>query len=359
MAKRQPLRLGIMGFGQIGRQLYELASHSEDIEVVAIADIGQPDILHYLLCSEVREPARHRLDGNFLVNPRFRARLMRTDTPAEMPWDIFAVDIVIDATGKFRERHSMQAHLDNGAPRVLLRTLPTDYIDRIIIPGINGQAAQPEDRMISAGSATTTALCLLLHALSRDFAIECGSMTTIHSYTSDQVLQDYAGSDFRRSRSAAENIIPNTHEAADWLGHVLPAFAGKIITAALNVPIHEGCLLDVNLVLADSAVTAEHINAAMRRTRRPTRASLTWWRIRLCRRMLSATRIRCCLTPRVRSRPVPTPSRLWAGTRPWGMLRACSTLPASMARWTSKGRSHNESRYQRFWPYRPLSVPDS
>jgi glyceraldehyde 3-phosphate dehydrogenase len=189
---------------------------------------------------------------------------MRTDTPAEVPWDIFGVDIVIDATGKFRERHSMQAHLDNGAPRVLLRTLPTDHIDRIIIPGINGQAAQPEDRMISAGSATTTALCLLLHALSRDFVIECGSMTSIHSYTSDQVLQDYAGSDFRRSRSAAENIIPNTHEAADWLGHVLPAFAGKIITAALNVPIHQGCLLDVNLVLADSAVTAEHINAAMR-----------------------------------------------------------------------------------------------
>ena len=264
MVKRQPLRVGIMGFGQIGRQLYELASRSDDIEVVAIADIGQPDILHYLLCSEVHESGRHRLEGNFLVNPRFRARLMRTDTPAEMPWDIFAVDIVIDATGKFRERQSMQAHLENGAPRVLLRTLPTDHIDRIIIPGINGQAAQLEDRMISAGSATTTALCLLLHALSRDFVIECGSMTSIHSYTSDQVLQDYAGSDFRRSRSAAENIIPNTHEAADWLGHVLPAFAGKIITAALNVPIHQGCLLDVNLVLADSAVTAQDINAAMR-----------------------------------------------------------------------------------------------
>ena len=264
MAKQQPLRVGIMGFGQIGRQLYELASRSEDIEVVAIADIGQPDILHYLLCSEVKEPARHRLEGNFLVNPRFRARLMRTDTPAEMPWDIFAVDLVIDATGKFRERQAMQAHLDNGARRVLLRTLPADHIDRIVIPGINGQAAQRQDRMLSAGSATTTALCLLLHALSRDFVIECGSMTSVHSYTSDQVLQDYAGSDFRRSRSAAENIIPNTHEAAEWLGRVLPAFAGKIITAALNVPIHQGCLLDVNLVLADSAVTAEDINAAMR-----------------------------------------------------------------------------------------------
>lgn len=265
MTKQQPLRVGIMGFGQIGRQLYELASHSDDIEVVAIADVGQPDILHYLLCSEVKEPARHTLEGNFLVNPQFRARLMRTDTPAEMPWDIFAVDIVIDATGKFRQRRFMEEHLGNGAPRVLLRTLPADHIDRIVMPGINGQAAQREDRMVSAGSATTTALCLLLHALSREFAIECGSMTTIHSYTSDQVLQDYAGSDYRRSRSAAENIIPNTHEAASWLGHILPAFADRIITSALNVPIHEGCLLDVNLVLADSAVTAEDINTAMRK----------------------------------------------------------------------------------------------
>ncbi|MEQ9394479.1 type I glyceraldehyde-3-phosphate dehydrogenase [Haliea sp.] len=265
MTRQQPLRVGIMGFGQIGRQLYELASQSEDVEVVAIADIGQPEILHYLLCSEVKEPVRHTLEGNFLVNPRFRARLMRTDTPAEMPWDIFAVDMVIDATGKFRQRRFMEEHLGNGAPRVLLRTLPADHIDRIVMPGINAQAARREDRMVSAGSATTTALCLLLHALSRDFAIDCGSMTTIHSYTSDQVLQDYAGSDFRRSRSAAENIIPNTHEAADWLGQVLPAFTDKIITSALNVPIHVGCLLDVNLVLADSAVTAEDINAAMRR----------------------------------------------------------------------------------------------
>jgi glyceraldehyde 3-phosphate dehydrogenase len=264
MVQGAPIKVGIMGFGQTGRQIYELASRSEDVEVVAIADIGKPDILHYLLRSEVDQPERHELQGNFLVNPNFRARLMRIDQPAEMPWDMFGVDMVIDSTGKYREQSHMQDHLDNGAGRLLLRTLPLDGIDRIVMPGINSAAIEASDRMISAGSATTTALCLLLHMLSRHFSIECGSMTTVHAYTSDQALQDYAGSDFRRSRSAAKNIIPNNHEAGLWLGHVLPAFEGKILTSALNVPIHEGCLLDTNLIFADSAVTAEDVNQAVR-----------------------------------------------------------------------------------------------
>lgn len=264
MIQRKPIRVGIMGFGQTGRQIFELASRSDDVEVVAIADIGKSDILHYLLCTEVDDPQRHRLEGNFLANDRFRARLMEIDRPAEMPWDIFGVDVVIDSTGKYRDRVYMDGHLGNGAPRVLLRTLPTDYIDRIVIPGINESTASVDDRMISAGSATTSALALLLHCLSGKFEIDCGAMTTIHAFTSDQPLQDYAGSDFRRSRSAAKNIIPNSHEAALWLGQILPAFDGKILTSALNVPVQEGCLLDVNLVMADSAVTVEDINEAMR-----------------------------------------------------------------------------------------------
>ena len=264
MSDSGPIRVGIMGFGQTGRQIYDLASRSTDVEVVAIADIGKPEILHYLLCSEVAPSQQYELQGNFLVNSRFRTRLMQIDRPAEMPWDIFAVDVVIDSTGKFRDQQTMRAHLANGAPRVLLRTLPTDHIDRIVIPGINMETAEVGDRMISAGSATTSALCLLLHSLSTHFDIECGNMTTVHAFTSDQALQDYAGSDFRRSRSAAKNIIPNTHEAGLWLGQILPQFDGKILTSALNVPVQEGCLLDVTLVMKDAAVGVEEINQAMR-----------------------------------------------------------------------------------------------
>lgn len=264
MSDSGPIRVGIMGFGQTGRQIYDLASRSTDVEVVAIADIGKPEILHYLLCSEVAPSQQYELQGNFLVNSRFRTRLMQIDRPAEMPWDIFAVDVVIDSTGKFRDQQTMLAHLANGAPRVLLRTLPTDHIDRIVIPGINMDTADVADRMISAGSATTTALCLLLHSLSAHFEIECGNMTTVHAFTSDQALQDYAGSDFRRSRSAAKNIIPNTHEAGLWLGQILPQFDGKILTSALNVPVQEGCLLDLTLVMKDAAVGVEEVNQAMR-----------------------------------------------------------------------------------------------
>ena len=264
MTERGPIKVGIMGFGQTGRQIFELASRSDDVEVVAIADIGKPEILQYLLRSEVEQPERHRLEGNFLVNDSCRARLMEIDRPGEMPWDIFGVDIVIDSTGKYRDRTSMEDHLDNGAPRLLLRTLPTDHIDRIVIPGINEDSASASDRMISAGSATTRALALLLNSLSGSFQIECGSMTTIHAFTSDQALQDYAGSDFRRSRSAAKNIIPNSHEASLWLGRILPEFEGKILTSALNVPVQEGCLLDVNLVMADDSVDAEAVNEVMR-----------------------------------------------------------------------------------------------
>lgn len=264
MTTDRPLRLGIMGFGQIGRQIYELASRSNDLEVVAIADVGNPEILHYLLSAEVEDPERHSLQGNFLVNSRFRARLMQIDRPVEMPWDIFDVDAVIDATGKFRTRRHMEEHLSNGARRLLLRTLPVDDIDRIVIPAINGLDIEPGDRMVSAGSPTTSALCLLLHSIARRFDIECASMTTVHAFTSDQALQDYAGSDFRRSRSAAKNIIPNTHEASLWLGRILPDFEDRVMTWALNVPVQEGCLLDVNLVMADAAVTAEDVNEVMR-----------------------------------------------------------------------------------------------
>lgn len=264
MSTGRPLRLGIMGFGLTGRQLYDLVEDAPDIEVAAIADIGRSDILHYLLQSEASQPERYQLEGNFLVTPTQRTRLMCIDTPREMPWDIFGVDLVVDATGIFNSEADMAAHLAGGAPRVLIRTLPQDSVDRIVIPDINGDSIDPRDRMISAGSPTTTALCMLLHILGDAFVIESGNMTSVHAYTDDQALQDYAGSDYRRSRSAPKNIIPNSHEAGTWLGHILPSFAGKLHTSALNVPVQEGCLLDTTLVLERDDVTAEDINAAMR-----------------------------------------------------------------------------------------------
>jgi len=154
--------------------------------------------------------------------------------------------------------------LRTGAGRVILASLPAEPIDRIVIPGINEGSAINEDRLISAGSATTNALALLLHSLDKSLGLDCASMTTVHAYSSDQSLQDYAHEDFRRSRSAAQNIIPNSNESARWVERILPKFAGKLSGYALNVPVQRGSLLDVNCVMRAAGVTVEQVNETMR-----------------------------------------------------------------------------------------------
>ena len=263
--RSQPtIKLGLMGFGQIGRMIYQLAQHQPDIEITAIADIGEPHILCYLLQAELNDPTSFRLEGNYLVSPHYRSRMLRTDSPGEVPWDTFGVDLVIEATGQFRDRASLEAHLHAGSPRVLARTLPTELIDRIIVPGINESSINPHDRIISAGSATFGAAALLLQAVTEVAPVDSVSITSIHSYSSDQPVQDYAGSDYRRSRSAAENIIPNTHEAGNWLPNLLPHLEGRVTTSALNVPIQRGSLLDISLAFSDDSITVEAVNDAIR-----------------------------------------------------------------------------------------------
>jgi len=258
------IRIGIMGLGQIGRQLYHLVLENDDIEIAAVADIGKPEILHYLLEGDAPDGLHCELRDNYLINDKFRTRMLQLARPGDVPWDVFGVDCVIDATGRYRRREYLEAHLRTGAGRVILASLPAEPIDRIVIPGINEGSAINEDRLISAGSATTNALALLLHSLDKSLGLDCASMTTVHAYSSDQSLQDYAHEDFRRSRSAAQNIIPNSNESARWVERILPKFAGKLSGYALNVPVQRGSLLDVNCVMRDAGVTVEQVNETMR-----------------------------------------------------------------------------------------------
>ena len=258
------IQVGIMGLGQIGRQLYQLAAESDDLEIVAVADIGKPEILHYLLKSDMADATRYELRDNYLVNDKFRTRMLQIAKPGDVPWDVFAVDCVIDATSRFRRREYLETHLQAGARRVILTTLPAEPIDRVVIPGINEASAVSADQLISAGSATTNALALILYFLDAALGVDYASMTTVHAYSSDQSLQDYAHEDFRRSRSAAQNIIPNSNESAHWVELILPKFAGKLSGYALNVPVQQGSLLDLTCVMHDSGVTDAQVNQAMR-----------------------------------------------------------------------------------------------
>ena len=267
------IRMGIMGFGRIGRQLYRLAQDQDRFEVVAVSDIGRPEILHHLLTKTLRRKERVTLEGNYLVGEGGnRTRLMPANHPTEIPWDVFGVDIVIDATGRFRTRRELAPHLDNGARRVISSTLPDSVMDgnvmdgngmdRVVVYGVNHHEAAAEDRIVSAGSATTTAAALALKTLTEAYAVDQASMTSVHEYTSDQSLRDYAGPDYRRSRSGAENIIPNVTPARAWVQRVLPAVDGKFSAYAMNVPVPDGSVVDLFVELARDA-TVEDVHEAM------------------------------------------------------------------------------------------------
>lgn len=253
------MRIGLMGFGRVGRQLYALACRDPRFDIVAISDIGDPNILRHLFHREHGQHVRCELDGNYLVQEGARTRMLRAALPGEIPWDLFDVDLVVDATNRYRERESLNPHLENGASRVVLSTFPQTQLDRMIILGVNEREAKASDRLVSAGSATTSAMSLALKAVTDQYDIEHASVTSIHAYTSDQTLQDTAGPDYRRSRSGAENIIPNVTFAPFWTEQVLPKVAGKVSGYALNVPVRTGSLMDLSISLSDPSIGAEDI----------------------------------------------------------------------------------------------------
>ena len=262
------MRIGMMGFGRVGRQVFRLALADERYEVVAVSDIGRPEILHHLLTKSMGSRLPVRLKNNYLISHDGgggdgavrKTRLLPADKPAEIPWDVFGADLVIDTTARFRSADALAPHLDNGARRVILSTLPEGEIDRVVLYGVNEQGIDASDRIVSAGSASTTATALALKVLTGAGAIEHATMTSVHAYTSDQILQDYAGPDYRRSRSGATNIIPNDTPAPYWVERLMPGLAGRLSGFALNVPVQAGSLLDLTVAFTDAGVTAGAVN---------------------------------------------------------------------------------------------------
>ena len=261
-------KVAINGFGRIGRNVFRIvaARPESGIELVAINDLSDDDILAYLL---EYDSVMGRFDQDVTVSNgvmtvgEHEVRMLMERDPANLPWADLDVDVVIESTGVFRDRASLQKHLDAGAKRVILTVPSKDKIDETIVLGVNDDELGPEDLIVSNASCTTNCLAPLAKVLDDAFGINKGVMTTVHAYTNDQRLADVPHEDLRRSRAATENIIPTTTGAAKAVGEVLPGLDGKLDGMAMRVPVPDGSTVDL-VVELNKDVTVEEVNAAVK-----------------------------------------------------------------------------------------------
>lgn len=259
------VRIGINGTGRIGRALIRLAMESPDLEIAAVNDLIDIAALERLLRRDStfgRFPAEIHIagDGVLMVGDQ-KVAVTAHREPGLIPWSDHGVDVVIESTGRFRTRDLAQAHLEAGAQKVII-SAPGKGVDATIVMGVNDATYDPASHhVISNASCTTNCVAPMVKVLHEAFGIERGFMTTVHAYTNDQNILDAPHKDSRRARAAAVNIIPTTTGAARAVGEVLPEIAGRLDGVALRVPVIDGSLVDLG-VLLERDVTAEDVNAA-------------------------------------------------------------------------------------------------
>ncbi|MCE2425205.1 MAG: type I glyceraldehyde-3-phosphate dehydrogenase [Pseudomonadales bacterium] len=263
------MRIAINGFGRIGRAVFRIAESSDDLEIVAINDLYDHGTLAYLLTYDTvmgRFEGGVEIEDDELVTSRSRVRMVSERDPALLPWASLDVDVVVESTGVFRTRELIAKHLQAGAQRALLTVPAGDPIDYTVVIGVNEDGLRPEHRLISNASCTTNCLAPVAKVLQDSFGIREGIINTVHAYTNDQSLADVPHSDKRRSRAAAENIIPTSTGAAKAVGEVLPALRGRLDGIASRVPVPDGSVVDLFLEL-ERDVTAEAVHDATERMR--------------------------------------------------------------------------------------------
>jgi glyceraldehyde 3-phosphate dehydrogenase len=260
-------RVGINGFGRIGRAFTRLALERADLEVVAVNDITDARTLAHLLAFDstygrLGRPVDYTSDSLIVGgNPATRVAVLSERDPAAIDWGQLGADVVIESTGKFRTRDAAALHLKGGARKVLI-SAPGKGVDLTVVIGVNEGAYDPERHdVISNASCTTNCVAPMAKVLHDAFGVEHGFMTTVHAYTGDQMLLDGPHKDLRRARSAAVSIVPTTTGAARATGEVIPALAGKLDGVALRVPVEDGSLTDLAVVLGQE-VTAGAVNDA-------------------------------------------------------------------------------------------------
>ena len=259
--------VAINGFGRIGRSILRIiVENDSDINVVAINDLGNYENLAYLLKHDSVMGILDRnvsVAGDKLIVDDRTIQLTSIKDPAELPWKEMDVDVVVESTGIFRDSESLNKHLDAGAKKVLLTVPPKDDIDATIVLGVNDGDLKPEDKIVSNASCTTNCLAPIAKVLDDNFGIISGLMTTVHAYTNDQALAETTHSDFRRGRSATQNIIPTSTGAAKAVGMVLPELNGKLDGMAMRVPVPDGSVVDL-VVELEKKVSIDDINKAIK-----------------------------------------------------------------------------------------------
>jgi glyceraldehyde 3-phosphate dehydrogenase len=259
-------KIGINGFGRIGRNVFKLLMADAAFEVVAINDLTNAKTLAHLL----KYDSVHGVYGkdvcakdDAIVVDGKEIKVTAILTPSEIPWGEMGVELVLESTGIFRSKEQCNMHIQAGAKKVLLSVPPKDAIDAVIVFGVNDNELKSTDCIVSNASCTTNCLAPVAKVLDETFGIKRGLMTTIHAYTNDQAVLDLPHSDLRRARAAAHSIIPTSTGAARAVGQVLPALNGKLDGMAMRVPVINGSVVDLVAELEKPA-TKEEINAAIK-----------------------------------------------------------------------------------------------
>ncbi|MBH0230947.1 type I glyceraldehyde-3-phosphate dehydrogenase [Halobacillus yeomjeoni] len=260
------VRIGINGFGRIGRNVFRAALNNENVEVVAVNDLTDANMLAHLLQYDTVHGTLSQevsTNGDNLIVGGKEIKVLSEKDPAQLGWGDLGVDIVIESTGRFTQRDDAKKHMDAGAKKVII-SAPAKQEDLTIVMGVNeDQYDKDAHHVISNASCTTNCLAPYAKVLDQKFGLKRGMMTTVHSYTNDQQILDLPHKDYRRARAAAQNIIPTTTGAAQAVAKVLPELDGKLSGMAMRVPTANVSIVDFVAEL-DKNVTAEEVNEALK-----------------------------------------------------------------------------------------------
>jgi glyceraldehyde 3-phosphate dehydrogenase len=260
------ITVGINGFGRIGRTLFRLLLKHPNIQVVAINDLANTKTLaHLLKYDSIHGPINANVgqEGNHIVVNEKKIPVLNHKHPKEIDWKSYGVDVVVESTGKFKEREDLEFHVKNGAKKVILSVPPVDETIKMVVLGVNEEIIQADDTIISNASCTTNNAAPMIKVINESCGIEQAYITTVHSYTSDQSLHDSPHRDLRRSRAAGQSIIPTTTGAAKALTSIFPELSDVIGGCGIRVPVPNGSLTDITFNVKNET-SIEKINTTFK-----------------------------------------------------------------------------------------------